>query len=166
MFISEEYQRVLVREHQIGNWGMVGILNKDLIISKCNELKITKILDYGCGQGLLKKGLEPNIFVTNYDPGIPEWSILPEVHELVVCFDVLEHVEEQYVSNVLDHISTLTRQLTLITVSTTKAKRILNNGQNAHITIKSIEWWEEKFLEHFNIIDTMSGNLYILKPKK
>ena len=163
--ISDEYKQVLIKEHELTKWGMSGCTFKDFITEKCQKLNIDNILDYGSGQGLLKKALEPNISVTNYDPGIVDFSILPDRHNFVVCMDVLEHVEEDYVDNVINHLHSLTGTMLLVTVATTKALRILNNGVNAHITIKDINWWEEKFLKHFNIVGIEHGYVYVLEPK-
>ena len=163
--ISNEYKQVLIKEHQLTKWGMSGCTFKDFIIQKCQKFNINNLLDYGSGQGLLKQALESTITVTNYDPGILEYSMLPERHKFVVCMDVLEHVEEKYVDNVINHLYSLTGTMLLVTVATTKALRILNNGENAHITIKDISWWEEKFLKHFNIVGIEHGYVYVLEPK-
>ena len=51
------------------------------------------ILDFGCGKATLARRLGPAYRVTSYDPCIEGLDATPEPHPVVVCGDVLEHVE-------------------------------------------------------------------------
>lgn len=151
MLISEDYKNLLRIEHRTSNWGETGILYKDQIIKYCADLNVSKILDYGSGQGLLKKELQKhNIDVTNYDPGIEEFSDEPGIHDIVVCLDVLEHVEYECLDHVLSHLNTLANRLIIFTICTTPAKRILSDGRNAHLIIKQINWWKQRIYKLIN----------------
>lgn len=165
MYYSEEYLRVLRLEHQQTKWGLSGVHYSQCVIDKCKEYSVNKILDYGSGQGLLKQNLEPTINVTNYDPGIENFSIFPEPHDIVVCFDVLEHIEYDYIDNVLKHISNLTNKLAMVTIAYNAAGRILNDGRNAHLIIENHDWWKAKLLNFFNI-DQYQYNIFYIKPLK
>ena len=99
-------------------------------------------LDYGCGKATL--GL-PNA----YDPAIPGLDSPPAPADLVVCTDVLEHVEPEFLDNVLDDLRRVTRNVLLVAVSTVPAKKFLPDGRNAHLIVKPLDWWEAKLATRF-----------------
>lgn len=166
MFYSDEYLAVLQKEHKRSKWGVTGVLFSDHILEECIKTNVNKILDYGSGQGLLKEKLEPKITVTNYDPGIETFKTLPEPHDLVVCFDVLEHIEYDYIDDVLNHIRTLTLKNAMVTIATQPALRILNDGRNAHLIVENHDWWKIKLLKYFNIQEIRNNGIFYLEPLK
>lgn len=72
-------------------------------------LKPKVILDYGCGKGALVKELQklyPKIDIYGYDPAISENDILPNIKpDLIINTDVLEHIPEQELPEVIKRIS-------------------------------------------------------------
>lgn len=106
------------------------------------------ILDYGCGQARLKAAL-PAYEVTEYDPAIPGIDGLPAGRfDLVLCLDVMEHIPEEGVGEVLREI--VGRAPTAIfVISTQPAVQRLPDGQNAHCTVRPSRWWEGVLGEHF-----------------
>ena len=84
--------------------------------------------------------------VTNYDP--VTYPSPPDPHELVLCIDVMEHVEEGSVGAVLSHIRSLMRRAAYFVISCQPAIKVLADGRNAHITIKSPDWWTAKLSEN------------------
>lgn len=156
--ISESYleeQRFLHFQHPRRlKYGTGGATWAALIgqIARQNECKT--ILDYGCGKGVLKT-LLPGIDVQCYDPAVPEFDTLPAPADLVVCLDVLEHVEPNLIGNVLDHIASLTEKLLFVAISQKPTARQLRDGRNAHLIVKTTIWWEEQFWAHgCEIIET------------
>lgn len=144
-----------------------------MIHSLADRMKSKDILDYGCGKGSLSQA-SPTYNVINYDPGISQYSEHPtEAHDLVVCTDVLEHVEPDCIDAVLDDLQRLTKRCLYVIVCTVEAKKTLPDGRNAHLTVRDYRWWMEKFLERFEI--RMMENLmlketpakceFVLKPK-
>lgn len=111
----------------------------------------TTVLDYGCGKGSVRSGLGE--CVSNYDPAIPEWSAMPEPADLVVCLDVLEHVEPQFVGNVLDHIRELARKAAWFVVACRKANEHVPDGRNTHASVHPPEWWRDRMLERFVLLE-------------
>lgn len=109
------------------------------------------ILDYGCGKQHLAAGL-PQLQVRGYDPAIPCLNAPPEPADLVVCTDVLEHVEPELVDNVLDDLTRLTSKLGFFTVATRPALKVLADGRNAHLTQQPIEWWLAKLEQRFVVL--------------
>jgi len=106
------------------------------------------ILDYGCGQGRLvaslKLMLSPLYRLDEYDPAIPGKDHLPAFADLVVCTDVLEHVETDCLDTVLMHLNMLARKAIFIVVATRPSNKELSDGRNAHLTVESAEWWQDR----------------------
>lgn len=107
------------------------------------------VLDYGCGAGALARALSPllgdGVHVAEFDPAVPGKDGWPAVADLVVCCDVLEHVESAYLSSTMTYLFTLSRMGIFAVVSTRPAQRTLADGRNAHLIIESDAWWLETF---------------------
>ena len=108
------------------------------------------VLDYGCGKGTLRKALPFDI--TEYDPAIEAKAYPKRQHDIVVCTDVLEHIEPEYIDAVLDDISWLTHKAALLVISTRKAKKSLPDGRNAHLIIKDSSWWIARISKRFKTV--------------
>lgn len=146
---SAKYRDELKRVHAKQEWGQRGDRHKGDVFQLISHVHTMKpdtllekvaVLDYGCGQGSLKKSLHPHR-VQEYDPGIAGKDILPKPADLVVCTDVLEHVEPKTLMRVLDHIFKLTGYVAYIVVATRPANLILPSGRNAHLIIQDADWW-------------------------
>jgi 2-polyprenyl-3-methyl-5-hydroxy-6-metoxy-1,4-benzoquinol methylase len=114
---------------------------------------IETILDYGCGPGLFKKHMtrmnEPyEIF--EYEPGDPKKDFINGPKDCTICIDVMEHVEENYVDSVIKNIADHTKKYALFSIALNPAKKHLPDGRNAHITLKSHDWWLKKIKKHFS----------------
>ena len=108
------------------------------------------VLEYGCGQSDLCEmlDLEQTKWI-RYDPAIPEFSELKTDHaDFVVNTDVMEHVPEEDIDEVLAHIRGLSDNV-FFNISTRLANQILPNGENAHCTVWSDDKWLRKLREHF-----------------
>jgi len=110
------------------------------------------ILDYGCGQGDFKKAFdafETQIEVREYDPAIKGKDTLTLLrnYDLIVCADVLEHIEPEKIDNVLNHIFALMEKGGYFVISLCETKVWLPDGRNAHVLLKPIEWWLDKFIK-------------------
>lgn len=108
------------------------------------------VLDYGCGRGTLKRALALETFQTfEYDPAISGKDKRPDPADLVVCTDVLEHIEPSRIDAVLDHLQCLTRLGLFAVVATGPAVKTLSDGRNAHILQHPAEWWHDQFNRRF-----------------
>jgi hypothetical protein len=103
------------------------------------------VLDYGCGQGSLAKALNGSSFIVReYDPAIPGKDGHPSFADLVVCTDVLEHIEPSKLDTVLRHLRVLARTAVFLVVSTRRANKTLPDGSNAHLIIENDVWWRAR----------------------
>jgi len=149
--ISPEYKALLQGLHEKEeDWGTSSLnhLNNILHFSKGHKT----ILDYGCGKAVLKSPLEQQGFeYTGYDPAVPEYAARPLnlQYDVVICTDVMEHVEEEHVSEVLKDLKLLTKNYLYLVIAMYPARAILPDGRNAHITLKDFDWWKAKIEEAF-----------------
>jgi len=110
---------------------------------RVQELRLPgeSVLDYGCGQGTLGKHC-PDIL--EYDPAIPGKDYPPDPAGLVVCTDVLEHVEPDCLKDVLKDLRRLTLRMAFVVIATRKANKTLPDGRNAHLIIQPPAWWASR----------------------
>jgi hypothetical protein len=165
--ISLEYCQLLERTHARKPWGNASLNEIDRIVSLLNQFQITHILDYGAGQQNLARKLPDlvsNLIVDSYDPGIPAIADTPAPAPFVCCIDVLEHVEPEYIDQVLDDLQRVVANLGYFTVAVTPAAKILEDGRNAHLIIRPVEWWEQKIQARFVIVER-KGRKFIVRKK-
>lgn len=131
------------------------------------------ILDYGCGRALhthmrnyniAKNFKDLTIFELFqgmiqcyycYDPAVRRYSVKPSpgtLFDLVAVPDVLEHVPEDNVGEVISDAASFLKQdgLFVATISGMPAyAHFLNKdgtaGENLHCTVKPLEWWVQLF---------------------
>lgn len=144
---SKEYMSVLRATHKLNpEWAdSAGYWLDDIseILRKHNP---KTILDYGCGKGALKSHLD--LHVNEYDPAMNKFNDIKS--DVLICVDVLEHVEPEYTNNVLKHMASLYKKGFFIAVHCDKALSVLSDGRNAHINIKSPDTWTDLLSKHFN----------------
>jgi SAM-dependent methyltransferase len=113
---------------------------------------VKTVLDYGCGKAHFHKLLfnnpktpgAPTVQLTPYDPAYFPFAEKPTgKFDLVLCIDVMEHVQEDQINNVLEDIFSFSDNV-FLTITCYKATQTLLNGKNAHYTVKKPEWWKEK----------------------
>lgn len=151
--ISEDYRRMQQELHKNPQYGVASVEYAPLVADLVMANGVNELLDYGAGKGrlgqTLKTMLPRQISVRHYDPAIPEWSATPQPCECVACIDVLEHIEPDYLPNVLDDLKRLTRKYGVFTVHTGAAAKVLLDGRNAHLTQKPASWWLPLFAQRF-----------------
>lgn len=116
-------------------------------------LKTQDILDYGCGKGHLKTQFDFPLH--EYDPAIPGKDQPPEPADIVVCGDVLEHIEPELLDNVLADLARCVKKVGLFIVPTHAASKTLADGRNTHLTQKPKDWWVDRVGRHFKIHDVV-----------
>ncbi len=130
-------------------YGASGHKHAQHVIEIAKRMETREILDYGCGQMTLQKAIP--FPITNYDPFIHGSEDEPEPHDLVVCSDVLEHIEPACILPVIQHLAAKTKKMLFVDVAQHPAAKFLADGRNAHILVKSTSWWIEQLAPYFNV---------------
>ena len=155
--ITPEYKSLITLKHETSErFGAYGHQLVEQVRDIARQISATSILDYGCGKRSLERALGYSI--RNYDPGIPGLDALPEPADLVVCTDVLEHVEPDCIEAVLDDLRRVTLNTIILTVDTAPANKHLADGRNAHLIIEKSRWWIQKLIERFEMVNFYRGN--------
>lgn len=147
MLISQSYRALNSALHAGGNYGRHGDKWADQVRDLVERYGAGTVLDYGCGQGSLGRALGP--LVREYDPAIAGKDSAPVPADLVVCTDVLEHIEPDCLSDVLTHLYALSRTACFVVISTRPAQKFLADGRNAHLIVEDDDFWRERLLDHF-----------------
>lgn len=155
--ISDEYRKLNEELHaQSAEYGSgSGQKYAGFVLEAMRRTGSSTVLDYGCGKGTLWKAL--GSMVRNYDPAVPEWSATPDPADLVVCTDVLEHVEPEHLDDVLGDIRRLARKAAFLVISCRPATKTLPDGRNAHLTVESPAWWLKKVSKDFKVLVKHEG---------
>jgi hypothetical protein len=114
------------------------------------------ILDFGAGKGALYQDHPdhpagsrfkvmadwPGVTVTCFDPGYPAFAEPPSGrHDGVISTDVVEHIAADDIPWILDEIFGHAERFVYVVAACFPAKKMLPNGENAHVTIEPPAWW-------------------------
>jgi hypothetical protein len=122
------------------------------------------VLDYGCGKGyqydlhnvaIQGAGVQDSVIdywdideVRCYDPCYERYSRLPEgKFDGVISTDVLEHCSEDDIPWIVAEMFAFANRFVFASVASYPAKTTLPNGENAHATIRPLEWWKQIFTD-------------------
>ena len=145
--ISEEYRAMNSELHKsIPAFGTSGAKRTAEVIALHREVG-GSVLDYGCGKSALADSLPFPIW--EYDPAIPGKNKASRPADLVVCTDVLEHIEPECLHAVLADLQRLTLRTGYLVISTIAAIKTLPDGRNAHLIQRSAAWWRDVIAEYF-----------------
>lgn len=153
MLISPEYAKLNEQLHHTRpDYGTSGRQWAAKVAGLARQVQAASILDYGCGKQTLAAAL-PGLQVVGYDPAVPGLDAPPQPADLVVCTDVLEHVEPEHIDEVLDDLCRVTQKAAFVTVATRPAIKTLADGRNAHLTVQPLAWWRSSFESRFDIVE-------------
>lgn len=144
--ISPEYAAQLRQMHEARVFAGGAHRHVDDIRHLAAKVGATTALDYGSGRASLSELLHP-LVVTDYDPAVEGKDGEPEPADLVLCIDVLEHIEPDLLGGVLEHLQQLTRIACFAVIATRPAEKRLPDDRNAHLIIDSGSWWARQFHE-------------------
>lgn len=110
------------------------------------------LIDYGAGRSRIVEwlgaaaGAERTVC---FDPAVPGIDTLPEEEfDLVVSFDVLEHIPEEELDAVLLEMAKLGKDALLV-IDTAPAKAVLSDGRNAHVCLHDEAWWHDRLKAYY-----------------
>ncbi len=172
LLISSEYRELNKQLHRQNlSYGVGGGKHADVvkkvykILAKSTEF--VSVLDYGAGKGYLAKELP--FPIAEYDPCVPGKTEAPRPADLVICTDVLEHIEPECLNYVLDDLERCVKQIGYFTIHTGAAAKTLPDGRNTHLIQRDKSWWQYKLEKHFTIgrIQAAGKELYVtVAPRK
>lgn len=171
--ISDDYRSMIEKVTKKQPWGgaVIGAvkhIHKYALDNNCKS-----ILDYGSGKSdflnTLNKEFPDNKFdVTQYEPARAEYSHDPQVCDMTVCVDVLEHVEPTKLDNVLQHINDRTNNIFYFKICLVPALSTFEDGSNLHLIIEDKEFWLNKLAKHWVVGDLhyTSAHIWGIAKKK
>jgi SAM-dependent methyltransferase len=139
------------------------------IVPDCNA----SVIDVGCGRGRLMRKMRDiglrvagteivflddhgDIPVRHYE--MSELYLLREKFDVVVCCDVLEHLDPDELPIALANLWGLSRKWILLSVGVRPARNYptaMNLGvDDLHKIVKPAEWWRERFSFFMDIVNT------------
>jgi len=157
----EKYEKVWAddryRRHSPGE-GLVQIAFEELEMALGGSL-----IDYGCGTGralihFRDWGLEVtgvDIAANCMEAWLPFvraclWELPPVSSDWAYCTDVMEHIPENRVDDVLHGIRSRTAKGAFFQIAMRPdASGPLIIGEQLHLTIKPIEWWKRRLEKHW-----------------
>ena len=128
----------------------------DAIYSYFTDIK--SVLDYGCGEGFMIHTFlytEGDIIVEGYEPymnnltpygkskGLISSSVPSKKYDLVICFDVLEHVTDKKVKEIIDDLIDSTNKYLLISICSAELWNLYPD--KTHINFKTKNAWNRLF---------------------
>lgn len=156
--ITQEYRDLNAELHErVPSYGTGAHKWADVVRGIVEETGAKSVLDYGCGKGALKRALH-GIKVHEYDPAIEGKDIKPSSAGVVVCLDVMEHVEPEFTENVIWDICWLATRAVLVVVSCKVGGKLLADGRPAHINVQPKAWWHRKFTAAASFHQLASGD--------
>jgi 2-polyprenyl-3-methyl-5-hydroxy-6-metoxy-1,4-benzoquinol methylase len=148
--ISTEYRSLNSQLHRENlAYGVGGGKHAERVLKLAESIKTTSILDYGCGKGYLAKAIPFPIW--EYDPAVQGKQDSPRPADLVVCTDVLEHIEPEKLAYVLHDLARCVKQVGYFTIHTQAAKKTLPDGRNTHLIQHGEDWWRKRLDRYFTI---------------
>jgi 2-polyprenyl-3-methyl-5-hydroxy-6-metoxy-1,4-benzoquinol methylase len=169
LLITPEYREANKQLHNdIPEYGTSSKRWGKAVAAIANTFEAKYILDYGCGKGELKWALENSPFVKEYDPCIEGKDQTPDPQDMVVCTDVLEHIEPELIDNVLDDLKRVTKKVGFFVIDTAPAIKTLPDGRNAHLIQEGVDWWLPKLMSRFQLLNmdaTSREIVVVVKPK-
>lgn len=170
--ISEAYRAEQQALHQNPNYGVASLGFAPTVKQLFERTKAKSISDYGAGKCNLRRGLNEaglaDFEYFPYDPAFPEYG-LPTPADLVTCIDVLEHIEEPFLDNVLNDLQVIVRRVGFFSIHSGPAIKVLSDGRNAHLIQQPSSWWLPKLCERFEIAHLQrapGGFWVVVEPRK
>lgn len=157
--ITPEYAELNKQLHKDNAvYGIGGGKYADLVIKLTDAVNSKIVLDYGCGKGYLGKALPFPIW--EYDPGVPGKEDSARPADIVICTDVLEHIEPELLLDVLGDLRRCVKQVGYFVIHTGPASKTYADGRNTHLIQQGMDWWNIALQQYFTV-----GKIYMKGPE-
>lgn len=154
--ITEEYRALNAELHRSrADYGRRGHRHAGRVMELLRKTGSTSVLDWACGKGTLAPALRESgvtADVREYDPAIPGKDTPPEPAHILVCTDVLEHIEPDCLDDVLSELARLTLKIGHIVIATQPDRtKLLPDGRNPHLIVQTASWWKDRLSQYFSV---------------
>ncbi len=109
------------------------------------------LLDYGCGKGVFLREMERSgrfRFARGFDPARPAFQTRPsQRYDIVLCLDVLDQVETEFVDAVIADVAQLTAGTAIFDVITVQVAAL------THLAPRSAAAWCDAISRQMRILD-------------
>jgi len=142
---SAEYLKQLKTLHSnsaFGSGADIPAVVKEILDSG----EVNSFLDFGSGKGYLSQAISeayPHIKLYTYDP-VTSPIDLPEQVDMTYSSDVLEHIEPELLQETLEDLFNRVTKYQYHLIACHPAKKILQDGRNAHLIVEQPKWWKKK----------------------
>lgn len=134
-----------------------------------------KLIDFGCGTGRATKRLQAlgyDVLGLDFaenclDAGIDVpfrkvnlWDLPDLTADCGICFDVMEHIPEQHVSDVLAGISRSVQGVTLFRIDNQPDNMGALIDDTLHVTVKPDAWWHLELGKHWKYVEYVGSGTY------
>ena len=141
--------------HKDPTYGVASLSFAPLVAEVIKQSNAKSVSDYGAGKRNLRKGLYEagilNIDYYAYDPVFPEYGP-PQAADLVCCIDVLEHIEVEFLDNILADLKKIVINKGFFSIHLGPAGKSLPDGRNAHLIQQPVSWWLPKICDYFEVL--------------
>ena len=154
MIINQEYQEQIQAMHERGKFDN-GAKQFKLVKPFIEDYTPKTLLDFGCGKGALIRSIQSQyngITCFGYDPGNPEFSVIPtRTFDAVISTDAIEHIEPEHLGASLQMISNLMERCGFFRIACHPAKKNLPDGRNCHLIVEEPAWWRDQVLRYMQV---------------
>jgi hypothetical protein len=167
VLISEEMRELNAQLHRDKvEFGVNGGRHAETVMKLMESKAYKSVLDYGCGKGGLQRALGFPIW--EYDPAIPGKDEAPRPADLVICTDVLEHIEPDKLGPVLEDLKRCVRMVGYFVISTRPAQKTYADGRNTHLIVEGPQWWGKQLQQFFQVgkIIDHGGEIHVVVSAK
>jgi uncharacterized Rossmann fold enzyme len=121
----------------------------DITVESAHNFVCNNTVVHNCGKGMLAQELPFPIW--EYDPAVPGKTESPRPADIVVCTDVLEHIEPDMLGAVLGDLSRCTLKIGYFVIHTGPSTKSLADGRNAHLIQRNMTWWQKQLKKYFTV---------------
>lgn len=121
-------------------------------------------LDYFESHGFPVEGIEISSYAVAeqrkkgrkiYHTSLDDLSMIADdCYTLGFCNDVLEHLPEHVITAALDEMARVCSDYLFVSVCPTPSHHLSLKGENLHLTVQPISWWEER-LERYGTLEQL-----------
>ena len=152
--INQSYQQQIQAMHEKDKFNN-GAKQFKLVKPFIEQYQPRDLIDFGCGKGALIATIKENfpaIEVFGYDPGNPDFAVMPtRTFDTIISTDAIEHIEPEHLAQSLAVMSDKMQRCGFFRIACHPAKKLLPDGRNCHLIVKEPDWWRQQILKNMQV---------------